>query len=279
MTTTLTTGGRRIAHTWRDPLGRAGIAARGVLYLVLGFLAIQFARGEVGGEQVNQTGAFETVADQPLGKFLLVALTVGLVAMTLWRLIQVFVGDPVEGDDATDRAEYLVKAVIYGFLAVTAAKITIDNWSGPAGSDTAAQTAGDSQQQQATSTMFDWPAGVWIVAGVGVVLLAIAIYQAYEHVVRAEFMERITPPSRMATAIEGFGRLGYAARSVVLAVSGVFFLVAAVQHDPSESKGISGSLQELAQHDWGRILLWATAIGLFLFGVYCLAESKYRKPT
>ncbi len=73
MTTTLTTGGRRIAHTWRDPLGRAGIAARGVLYLVLGFLAIQFARGEVGSDQVNQAGAFETVAEQPFGKFLLVA--------------------------------------------------------------------------------------------------------------------------------------------------------------------------------------------------------------
>jgi hypothetical protein len=278
MTTTLTTGGRQVAHTWRDPLGRAGIAARGVLYLVLGFLAIQFARGEVAGEQVNQVGAFETVAEQPLGKFLLVALTVGLAAMTLWRLIQAFVGDPVEGDEAKDRAEYVVKAVIYGVLTVTAAKITIDNWSG-SGGDTAAQGAGDSQQQQATSTMFDWPGGVWIVAGIGIALLVIAAYQAYEHVVRAEFMERVDPPARIAGAVKGAGRVGYAARSVVLAVSGIFFVVAAVQHDPSESKGISGSLQELAQHDWGRILLWATAIGLFLFGVFCLAESRYRRHT
>ena len=36
-------------------------------------------------------------------------------------------------------------------------------------------------------------------------------------------------------------------------------------------------VQELAEHSWGRIVLWATAIGLFLFGVYCLAEAKYRK--
>jgi hypothetical protein len=277
MTTTLTTGGRRTAYAWRDPLGRAGIAARGVLYLVLGFLAIQFARGQVGSDQVNQSGAFEKLAEQPFGKFLLVAMTVGLAAMTLWRLIQTFVGDPVEGDDAKDRAEYLVKAVIYGSLTFTAAKVTIDNWSGPAGSETASQNAGDSQQQQATSTLFDWPAGVWIVAGIGVALLAVAAYQAYEHVVNAEFMERLTPPARMATAIEGFGRIGYAARSVVLAVSGIFFLVAAVQHDPNESKGISGSLAELAGHSWGRIVLWATAVGLFLFGLYCLAESRYRK--
>jgi len=279
MTTTLTTGGRRAALTWRDPLARAGIVARGVLYLVLGFLAIQFARGEVGSEQVNQTGAFATVAEQPLGKFLLVALTAGLAAMTVWRLIQTFVGDPVEGDEAKDRIEYFVKAVIYGFLTFTAAKITVDNWSGPADGSTAAQGAGDGQQQQATSTLFDLPAGVWIVAGLGVALIVIALYQAYQHVVNAEFMDRITPPARSSSAIEALGRAGYAARSVVLAMSGIFFLVAAAQHDPSESKGISGSLQELAEHGWGRILLWATALGLFLFGIYCLAEAKYRKHT
>jgi len=279
MTTTLTTGGRRAALTWRDPLARAGIVARGVLYLVLGFLAIQFARGEVGSEQVNQTGAFAKVAEQPFGKFLLVALTAGLAAMTVWRLIQTFVGDPVEGDEGKDRIEYFVKAVIYGFLTFTAAKITVDNWSGPADGSAAAQGAGDGQQQQATSTLFDLPGGVWIVAGLGIVIIAIALYQAYQHVVNAEFMDRITPPARSSSAIEALGRAGYAARSVVLTMSGIFFLVAAAQHDPTESKGISGALQELAEHSWGRVLLWATALGLFLFGIYCLAEAKYRKHT
>jgi hypothetical protein len=278
MTTSLTAGGTGMARTWRDPLGRAGIAARGVLYLVLGFLAIQFARGEVASDQVNQTGAFEKVAEQPFGKVLLVVLTIGLAAMTVWRLIQACVGDPVEGDDAKDRVEYVVKAVIYGALTFTAAKITIDNWSGPSGgSSTAAQNAGDSQQQEAASTLFDLPGGVWIVAALGVVLVAVALYQAYEHVVNATFMERLAPPPSTAKAIEGFGRFGYAARSVVLIVSGIFFVVAAVQHDPNESKGISGALQELAEHDWGRILLWATAVGLFVFGLYCLAESRYRR--
>ena len=275
MTTSLTAGGTDMARSWRDPLGRAGIAARGVLYLVLGFLAIQFARGQVDSEQVNQTGAFEKVAEQPFGKVLLVALTVGLAAMTIWRLIQTFVGDPVEGDDAKDRVEYFVKAVIYGVLTFTAAKITIDNWSGTTGGGS--QSSGDSQQQQAASTLFDLPGGAWLVGAVGVVLVAVAAYQAYEHVVQVKFMERLDPPGRTAGTIEGFGRFGYAARSVVLAISGIFFVVAAVQHDPQESKGISGSLQELADSGWGRILLWATAVGLFLFGVYCLAESRYRR--
>ena len=62
-------------------------------------------------------------------------------------------------------------------------------------------------------------------------------------------------------------------------ISGIFFIVAAVQYDPNESRGSSGSLQELAQHSWGRIILWATALGLFCFGLFCLAESRYRRHT
>ena len=72
-------------------------------------------------------------------------------------------------------------------------------------------------------------------------------------------------------------RIGYLARAVVFGVIGVFFVVAAVQHDPSESKGISGSIQEIAEHSWGPAVLWIIAIGLVLFGLFCLAESKYRR--
>jgi hypothetical protein len=276
MTTTLSTQGRHLARTWRDPLGRAGLTARGALYVVLGLLAIQFARGEVSSDAVNQTGAFERVAHQPFGKVLLLLMVAGLIALTAWRLIQAFVGDPVEGDEAKDRAEFAVKALIYAVLTGTAIKVTIDAWS--AGPDqTAAQNAGDQQQQQATSTLFDLPAGRWIVAGVGLVLIGIALYHAWHHAVEASFMERIAAPGRTGSAIEGLGRFGYAARSVVFFMSGVFFVVAAVQYDPSESKGISGSLQELAEHGWGRIVLWATAIGLFAFGIFCLCEAKYRR--
>lgn len=278
MSSTVSTGGQQLARAWRDPLARAGITARGVLYVILGVLAILFAQGKVASEEVNQTGAFEKVVEQPFGKFLLVLLVIGLAAMTVWRLIQTFTGDPIEGDEAKDKVEYFVKAVIYGFLTFTAAKITIDNWSSTSASQTS-QAEGDSQQQQASSMLFDLPAGRWIVAILGVVLIAIALYQFYEHAVNAEFMERLAPPPSAHKAIESFGRFGYAARSVVLVISGIFFIVAAIQHDPNQSKGISGSLQTLAEESWGRILLWAVAVGFIVFGVYCLAEARYRRHT
>jgi hypothetical protein len=274
MTTTLHTG-ERLASSWRDPLGRAGLVAQGVLYVLLGVLAIQFALGETSSDEVNQTGAFEQVGAQPFGRFLLVALTLGLAAMALWRLVQAAVGDPVEGDDASDRAEFSVKAVIYAALTATAAKVTVDNWSG----GTEDQASGDRQQQEAASTLFDLPAGRWLVGILGVALVAVAAVQAYRHVVNTTFMQRLDPPPHAAGAIEAFGRAGDGARSVVLAISGAFFVVAAVQHDPNESKGISGALAELAGQGWGRVLLWGTALGLFAFGVFCLAEARYRRRT
>ena len=133
--------------------------------------------------------------------------------------------------------------MIYGVLVVTAAKITIDNWDG--GGSTSSQAAsgnGDQQQQQATSTLFDLPAGRWLVGILGVVLIGAAVYEVYHHTVEASFMKRIAPRGEhTGGAIELFGRIGYAARSVVWAISGIFFIVAAVDYDPNESKGISGA--------------------------------------
>ena len=279
MTTTgLSSSPQQVARAWRDPLGRAGLFAKGVLYLILGVLAIQFANGDTTSDQVSQQGAIATLADKPFGKFLLVLLTLGLAAMCLWRAIQAFVGDPVEGDDGKHRVEYAVKAVLYGALVVTAAKITIDNWNG--GGTTQTGGGGDQQTQQVSSTLFDLPAGRWLVGLLGVVMIGIAIYETWHQVIEATFMERITPPGQeVSKGLELFGRIGYAAKSLVLFISGLFFVVTAVQYDPAQSKGLSGALQELAEKDWGRVLLWGTAIGLFLYGVFCLAESRYRRPT
>lgn len=276
VTTALSGTSQHLTRTWREPLGRAGIATRGVLYLLLGILAIQFARGEVSGTTVNQTGAFETVAHQPLGKLLLVLLVLGLAAMCVFSVIQAVTGDPVEGDEASKRAKFAGRAIIYGSLTITAIKVTVDAWS--AGPDqTAAQHAGDQQQQQTTSTLFDLPAGRLIVVGIGLVLIGMAAFHIWHSTIQAKFMKRIAPPPRIVDAVKALGRFGYAARSIVFAISGIFFLVAAAQYDPNDAKGISGSLRELAEHGWGRVLLWATALGLFAFGVFCLAESRYRR--
>jgi hypothetical protein len=60
-------------------LARAGLVARGVVYGVIGALSIGLATG-AGGKTTSQTGALKTIAHQPFGTVVLIALTIGLLA-------------------------------------------------------------------------------------------------------------------------------------------------------------------------------------------------------
>jgi hypothetical protein len=70
---------------------------------IVGFLAIRIALGDKD-QAATSEGAVAWVAQQPFGKFLLVALTVGLFALAVWRFLCVLMGDPVEGSEPKDRS-------------------------------------------------------------------------------------------------------------------------------------------------------------------------------
>jgi hypothetical protein len=80
-------------------------------------------------------------------------------------------------------------------------------------------------------------------------------------------------------AVEVSGRVGYAARGAAFGLVGWFLLVAGVQHDPSESRGLDESLRELLGRPHGPWLLGLLALGLVLFGSYRLLDSRFRKPS
>jgi hypothetical protein len=257
---------------WKDTLGRVGLVGRGVLYAIIGLLALQLAFGSPDQEASPQ-GALQWVAEQPFGKFLLVAMTVMLFALAAWRFLDAALGDPVEGDEASDRLRFLAKAAFYLTVAVAALAATISSWGGDAEQAGGGSGSGESQKQ-AAGVVLDWPMGQWIVGIAGLCVIGYAVYMFKRHAVDATFMERLSTSS---DAVERFGRLGYAARSVVWAVIGVLFVQAAVTYNPDEAGGLSTALQELAGTSWGPWLLTAVAAGLFAFGAFCLAEAKYRR--
>jgi hypothetical protein len=260
----------REATEHKDTLGRVGLAGKGVLYGVIGLLALQLAIGSPD-EEASPQGALQWIGDQPLGKFLLVALTASLFALAAWRLLDAWRGDPVEGNETKDRARFAVQGVVYLGLAVGALSATIANWGGSSGG---AGGESGSSQQQATGVILDWPGGRWLVAAAGVALIAYALYVAKHHAVDAAFMERLSTTS---DTVERFGRAGYAARSVVWAVVGVLLIQAAASYDPGQAGGLSTALRELASSGWGRWLLVGVAAGLFSFGAFCIAEARYRR--
>lgn len=259
---------------WKETMGRVGLVGRGVLYSVIGLLAIQLALGNGGGEEASQEGAIQWVAQQPLGKFLLIALTISLFALAGWRLLDAVVGDPVEGSEGSDKAKFAVKGLLYLSLAVGALGTTIANWSGDG--QASSGSGSGSSNQQTTATVLEWPGGQWIVTIAGLAIMGYAIYVFKKHTVDEEFLQRLSI-GRDAEWVEKLGRFGYAARSVIFLVIGYFLTQAGLTYQPGETKGLSGALQEISGEGWGQWLLFAVAFGLLAFGLFSLAEAKYRR--
>lgn len=257
---------------WKETLGRVGLVGRGVLYAVIGLLALQLAFGD--SANASQAGAIEWLGSRPFGKVLLVALTLALFAMAAWRFLDALLGDPVEGSEASDRARFVVSGVIYLSFAIASLTATIANWSGQ-GTQPATQPGSGQSEQKATAVVLDWPAGRWIVAIAGLALIGYAAWKVKRHEVDEKFMERLDVGR--STPIEAFGRLGYLARSIVWAIVGIFLVHAAWTYDAQEAKGLSGALQTLAGSGWGRVLLVLVAVGLVAFGAFNIAEAKHRR--
>ncbi|MDQ3176996.1 MAG: DUF1206 domain-containing protein [Actinomycetota bacterium] len=260
----------------RSGLARFGLTAKGILYLSLGVLAVQFASGDVSSKEVSQAGAIKLVAEQPMGKFLLVVLALGLVALTVWHVVMAATGDPVQGSEPKDKVKYAVKAVGYAGLAIVAISVTAANWgtSSPSGGGGG---GGGGGEQKAADTLMGAPLGRYLVMLVGAVMIGIALYEMYKHVVQTEFMERFDVSGRTKQVVDVSGRMGYGARSIVAIIIGVFFIAAGVQSSSEKTRGLSGALKALAEQSWGPPLLWLVALGFVLFGVFCFLEARYRR--
>jgi hypothetical protein len=183
----------------------------------------------------------------------------------------------VEGSEAKHRAKYAIKALLYFGVAATALAILLAN----AGVDSGG-AGGGGGKERATATVLSWPAGPWIVGLAGVAIVALALQQVRKHGWKQEFMERLERSrmnDKVARGVRRAGQAGYTARAIVLAITGVFLVVAAVQHDPDEAKGLSGALRALSGETWGQIVLWLVAVGLVLYGIFCFAEARYRRAT
>jgi Domain of Unknown Function (DUF1206) len=261
------------ARDWKEPIGRLGLVGQGVVATIIGLLAIRIAVGDKD-EAATSEGAVAWLAHQPLGKFLLVALTVALFALALWRFLCAVMGDPVEGSEPKDRLKYAVLGVVYLLLAITTLGVTIANWTG-SGDSAQNEESGDEGSQQAASTLFEWPAGRWLVGILGVAVIAYAGYNFYKQVVNKQFVERLDAGE--GSWVVRLGLMGYTAQSLVYAVVGYLFVQAAIAFKSTTAKGPSGALIELGDTLWGKVLLWIIALGLLAYGMFCIAEAKYRK--
>lgn len=260
--------GERVARAPQfEWLARAGLAARGVVYAVIGVLALKLAVGS-GGKATNQQGALKEIADRPFGKTLLVVVAVGLAGYALWRLVRAAIGHGHEQHDSgLDRVSGLASGVAYAILCVTAIKIL-----------TGART-GSGTPQKATGGVLDWTLGPWLVGIAGAVLIGVAAYQAHKGVTEKFLDDSKTEQmsARVERAFTALGVVGHLARAVVFTLVGYGLIKAAVAYDPHKAVGLDGALRKLAQASYGPWLLGLVAAGLIAFAAYSAADARYRR--
>jgi hypothetical protein len=253
----------RAAHL----LARAGLTARGIIYILIGWVAILVAIGQ-GTHEADQTGALQLLAGKPYGTVSLWLLGIGFAAYALWRLSEAAFGVTGDGNGAGPRLKSLGRAVVYaGFAYLTLQVIT------------GAQSSQARRQEDATATVMQHPGGRWLVGIIGLIIVVIGLVLVSEGI-RRKFMKYLQTSQmspRTRTVVKWLGTIGTAARGVVFGLAGILVVDAAVTHSPGKSGGIDKALLTLRNEPFGPALLLAAALGLVIFGIYGLCEARWRR--
>lgn len=257
-----------VPRPWVERLARLGYAARGVVYALVGILAVQAAFGS-RGQTTDTRGALQKIAEQ--STLLLWVIALGLFGYALWRIIQGVLDPEHKGNDAkglVQRGAMVVSGLIYGGLALAAARIA----SG--GGD-----AGGGGQQGFTADLMTKPFGRWLVVLAGIAVIVWGFVQLrdgwtekFKKHLRLQEMD--ATEQRLAT---NTGKAGLLARGVVFLLTGWFLIQAGLRHDPSQARGLGGALETLAAQPYGPWLLATVAIGLVAFGAYSILQARYRR--
>jgi len=226
------------------PLGGIGIASRGIIYLLLAYLAFDIARHGSAPVQTNSTGALQELETRTGGKLLLVFLAVGFACYAGWRLFNTISGQ----SGAVRRISSFAVAIIYGILCIRAV-VLLDGHATSGGVS--------SNPEPWVATIMRWPAGSVVVEAAGAVLVAagagLAGWGLLHRYEKHLALERISPPWEMATKVlGGFGDL---ARGSLIALLGIYLIEAGDTADPARAKSVDETLRGLVHHPFGAVAI------------------------
>lgn len=266
-----TTAARRAADSGAMRfLARAGFLARGLMYIVIGWIALQIAFRK-SGQQADRTGALHALGGTPFGAAALWLLVVGFFGMALWRLSEALFGTAgASRHQAIARLQALAKAVVYVILGYGVLEYAI-------GAGEPRST--DKQSVDLTATVLRHPGGQAVMVIIGLALIGGGLYIGYQAWQRRFRKDLLLGQMRTRTRriVEWLGRAGGAARGLVFVTVGVFLVVAAIHARPQQAKGLDSALRTLAATPGGPWLLVLVAIGLLMFGAFSCCEARWRR--
>lgn len=256
-------------HEQIEGLARLGYAARGVVYLVIGWFAVTAAQGY--NRPTDSKGALAELFDKPFGAVLLAVVALGLAGYALWRVVGA-VGDVdncgTSAKGLAKRGGQVVAGIIHAGLALYAVRMLAGRSSGSGD--------GEAATRDWTVWLMDMPLGQVLVAAVGVAIGVFALSQ-FHKAYKASFMRSLSCGQDKARIVRPIGQAGLAARGVVFLVVAAFFVLAALHANSAEAGGMAKALRWLETQPYGPWLLGIVAAGLVAFGLFSFVQAVYRR--
>jgi hypothetical protein len=250
--------------SWVDPLMRIGYTARGVVYLLVGSLALVAALD--GGRTPDSKSALASLLDEPFGKTLLALISIGLVAYAAWSCIEAALdldnkGNNIKG--SLSRIAEFISGMVYVALAAWVAALLVGK-----------KSSGGDETDHWTAVLMQQPFGRWLVAAVGCIFIGICV-KYFLNARHGEYRKslRYTP---LAARLDPLLKAGLVAHGLVIGIVGTFFIWAAWTANPSRAGGMGEALSTVRSADAGQGLLAVLAIGLLAFALFCFIVAAFR---
>ena len=252
-----------------EVMTRLGFGVRGLIYIIVGLLAVQVALGK-GGALASPQGAIAAIGKQPSGLILLWVVLVGIISYSIWGIVRAVLDPLDKGHDLKGlltRIGFVVSALGYAILAF----YTYGYITGKS------QSANGSQTQKYIGLIMAMPWGRWAIGILGLIVLAVGLYQIYLGFTSGfdrQFRTYVLTPEELKLVTD-IGRFGTSARGVVFAVVGGLIILAAYQANPSQPVGMDAALATLLHQPYGIWLLGVVAAGLIAFGFYSMLGALW----
>jgi hypothetical protein len=245
-------------------MARIGLAARGVVFLLIGVFAGLAAFGS--GRPVGTRGVLEKLFREPLGEVLLWAIAAGIFCFALWRVVEATFDPNRYGSDMgglARRAGLIGSALVH--LAIAGVALSVI-W-GVRGDD-------DQAARDWTAWLLARPFGQVATLLVGVAI-AVAGIARVRKPVRLAFRKQLELTAASRRWVIALGLVGFTARAAILVLVGGFLVIAALRFNSGDAAGLAGALRALQRQPYGAVLLGLMAFGLCAFGLFQFAEAAW----
>jgi hypothetical protein len=252
---------------WVNRAVRLGYGAKGVIYSFIGVLALRVAFGMQGGSLTDATGVLTRLLRQPFGQFMLAVIGIGIVAYASYYIVEAIADLRRKGGGARgwlDRSLTICKAVAYGTIGLEALYMVFFD----------RRPEGDAESNARLVMRFPLGEVLLFLVGAGVLIYGLTqLKMAWDGKTDEDI--DVARVRREAAWLLPFGRIGTAARSIILVLLGGTLLAAGLRANPADADGYREALSTIAAFNpWG---LAAMGVGLLCFGIYQLCHARYAK--